>query len=244
MVQYSFGSGNLYAIDSVTGKSVQFGALQDVSIDFSFTEKQLRGQFSFPLDVARADGSISIKAASGVIDVDLYNSVFFGLSVTTGARAAAFGEAGTIPATPFQITPANAATFYLDLGVYDTLTGVPLTKVASAPTTGQYSVNATTGVYTFAAADTTKAVKISYLYSVTGTGKTLAVTNTLMGTIPTFRLISANTFKGKQEGFDFKATSCTKLSMPRKRDDYLIPDLEFGAYDNGAGALFDMWQSG
>ena len=65
--------------------------------------------------------------------------------------------------------PANAK-FKADNGV--SLAGVAMTKVATTPTTGQYSVDATTGRYTFAAADDSKKISISYtttvmFYSVT-----------------------------------------------------------------------------
>jgi len=46
---------------------------------------------------------------------------------------------------------------------------LPLTKAASAPAAGQYSVAA--GVYTFNSADANKAVLISYTYTITGTGQ-------------------------------------------------------------------------
>ena len=45
-------------------------------------------------------------------------------------------------------------------------TGVQLTPVGSGPTVGQYSVSA--GVYTFAAADASAALLISFLYTTPG----------------------------------------------------------------------------
>ncbi len=70
-------------------------------------------------------------------------------------------ETGTIPATPFQITAAQVqGTWGQDDGL--TINGVAGVPVASSPATGQYSVAA--GVYTFAAADTGKAVVMNYSY--------------------------------------------------------------------------------
>ena len=80
----------------------------------------------------------------------------------------------------------NSATWTADQGVQDALTGFPLTHVTGTPTTGQYSVAA--GVYTFAAADTGKAVLISYNYSTTTTGFSLAIGNPLLGPTQTFGL--------------------------------------------------------
>lgn len=71
-------------------------------------------------------------------------------------------EAYTIPGTPYQVAVANANTPILsDLGVIY-VGGAALAKVGSSPAAGQYSVAA--GVYTFAAADSGKAVSITYGY--------------------------------------------------------------------------------
>lgn len=69
-------------------------------------------------------------------------------------------EVRTIPGTPYQITPYR--TWLADNAVSFT-GGAALIKVPSAPATGQYAVDAN-GVYTFAAADTTKSVSLSYSY--------------------------------------------------------------------------------
>lgn len=71
-------------------------------------------------------------------------------------------EAYTIPGTPYQVSVVNAnSAIFSDLGVVYA-GGAALTKVGSAPAAGQYSVAA--GVYTFAAADSGKAVSITYGY--------------------------------------------------------------------------------
>jgi hypothetical protein len=92
-------------------------------------------------------------------------------------------QATTIPGSPYQVTVAHAADFFQDVGVVmlaaysvptndfggvpGTLSGtqeVPMTKITvGTPTTGQYKVTSG-GLYTFAAADTTKSIKIAYTY--------------------------------------------------------------------------------
>lgn len=71
-------------------------------------------------------------------------------------------QTATIPATPFQVTVTNGATFALDLGVLYGSTA--FVAVANSPAAGQYSVSAA-GVYTFNTADTAKSVAITYLYT-------------------------------------------------------------------------------
>lgn len=72
-------------------------------------------------------------------------------------------ETGTINTTDYQITVAQPYGIWgQDDGVKNASTGATLTKVTSAPTTGQYAITA--GVYQFAAADTGVGVLISYSY--------------------------------------------------------------------------------
>ncbi len=73
-------------------------------------------------------------------------------------------EAKTIPSTPYQLTANQTyGTWGQDDGVVST-TGRVFTAVASMPATGQYSVNGTTGVYTFNSADAGTQLLISYSY--------------------------------------------------------------------------------
>jgi len=74
------------------------------------------------------------------------------------------GEPQTVPSNPGPYTVSVANAFAVDLGVTYASSGASLTKVASNPALGQYSVSSA-GVYTFAAADAGAAVKISYRYA-------------------------------------------------------------------------------
>ncbi len=236
MTQYTFGTGDLFTTTVAGATPLKFGALQDVSVDFSADVKMLHGQDQFPLDVARGKAKIEGKAASGNVDVLAFNQFYFGQTATNGQTLRVINEAAPIPATPFQITVDEAATFTQDLGVYFAASGIPLTQVASSPTTGQYSVNPATGVYTFAAADTLDDVLLNYLYTDTA-GKTVAINNLLMGVTPKFRLVLSQEYDGKT--FTLVLYSCVaeKLAMPFKQDDYLILDFSFQAQANAAGQI-------
>lgn len=87
------------------------------------------------------------------------------VSLTYDAGTHIPSESATIPASgPFTITAlASLGTFTSDIGVTRVSDGVVFTKVASAPATTQYSVDAS-GVYTFAAADANVAVTLAYGY--------------------------------------------------------------------------------
>lgn len=243
MAQSVFGTGNLFAIPSGANPTPsRIGALQDVAVDFSFDFKQLYGGAQFALEQARGKGKIDIKATTGRFDPVLFNTVVFGLTTTTGETLNSIDEAGTIPGTPYQVTAANSANWSVDLGVYDTTSKKYLTRVASAPSTGQYSVSA--GVYTFAAADTTHLVRISYTYTSSSTGTKLNFTNQLLGSNVVFGLELVNSFVGadgvkRSMLLHFPAVQCPKLNMPLKLDDFSLPQLEMHAQDDGAGNVFD-----
>ena len=223
MGQHIFGSGQLYGI--VSGAPLRFGTLQDVSVDFSGDLKTLHGQRQFAEAIARGKSKIEWKAQTGQVNFKLYNELFFGQSVATGAIVPVSGEVGAIPGSvSYVVTVANGADFVQDLGVFFSLTGEPLTQVASGPTAGQYSVNSTTGAYTFAAADASKGVLIDYLYEDTD-GETLDIDNELMGTVPVFGQILTETFQSKSFVLQLYACTADKLSMPFKQDDFSVSEL-------------------
>ena len=232
MTQYTFGTGQLYSVPTGGGDPLRIGALQDVSIEFSGDVKQLFGQYQFPLDVARGKTKIEGKIGSGNIDVAAFNTIFFGQTVTGNSeKKQAINEAGTVPSSStYTVTVANGATFALDLGVTDVLTGLPLTQVATSPASGQYSVSSA-GVYTFNSAQAGKAMLFNYLYTATTSGSgTLNLTNQLMGTTPKFQLVASQTYNNKVFTLMLYAITTEKLSLPLKQDDYLISEISFQAF--------------
>lgn len=71
-------------------------------------------------------------------------------------------EAYTIASGGGEYSVTTQPTWTFDEGVNLAATGVALTKVSGAPTTGQYALGSQIGQYIFAAADAGKAVLISY----------------------------------------------------------------------------------
>ena len=237
-MQVSFGSGNLVGIPSGSNPTPGiFGVLQGVELDFGASLKELYGQNQFPVAVARAGQKVTGKATTAQINARLYNSLFFGGTLGSGNAGilAVTNEAGTIPGTPYAVTVTNSANFLQDEGVVFAATGVQLTRVASSPATGQYSVSA--GVYTFAAADTTLGVLISYTYSTTSGASKITITNQLMGVAPTFQINLSNTFNSKVINFQLQACVANKLSFPFKNQDFMVNDFEFEAYPDAANIL-------
>jgi hypothetical protein len=241
-MQLAFGSGALWGERTdVTGSGIgprQFGVLQDIQIDFDWTDKELYGQFQFPIAIARGQGKVSGKAKFAQILGLLYSDLFFGQPAATGQFGIQEYEADTVPpSTPFAVNVANAATYNDDLGVYYAGTGVAFNRVTTPAAAGQYSVNFATGVYTFSSADESQAVLISYTYNITASGNKITITNQIAGTTPTFKATFYTTYAGKGTALRLNACIAGKLSLPTKIDDWMIEELDFSAYADASGTI-------
>src|SRR5580700_5197456 len=233
---YSFGSGVLLGTrtDIVNATPVNFGLVQEVTIDESATIKELTGQFQRPVAIARRTIKTTGKAKVARISGMAFANLYYGVTPTAGQLATSFAEADTVAAvTPFTVTVFNAATFVGDEGVLYATTGLALTLVASAPAAGQYSV--ASGVYTFNSADAGKAILATYTYTVSGMGQKFTVANQLLGTTPTFQALFYTTFQN--QAISLKLNNCTsnKLSFHTKLEDFVLPEFDFSCFADAAG---------
>lgn len=241
MAMYNFGVGNLFIknndSNAVGSAPVQVGVIKDISLDISFDTKELRGSYSFPVDIARAGGKISGKAKFAQISGTLINKIVGGTQ-STGQKIGNSNQVSSIPASsPYTITVANT-TNWSDLGVYNQTTGVFMTRVASSPATGQYSASA--GVYTFASADSGNSVAISYSYTTTA-GSTNLLTNELMGSGTTYILEVYNTYKGKNVGVKLHAVTLGKYALAMKNEDFTDQDVDFMAFADSTGNVISLY---
>ena len=235
-----FAAGRLWAIPTYDGSGsaittptpVQFGSLQDITIDIGFDLKKLYGNKRFADDLGAGKGTITGKASFGKINGALLNSLVFGATASTGIRSDYSDNTGAvIPGTPFTITPTppSSGEWAVDLGVLSS-TGVPLTRVSSGPATGQYSVAA--GVYTFASVDTGQNVYINYQYTATSTTVSQGtMVNPFMGPAPSFQaeILLPGTLAGVYTSFTFLKCVSNKLAIASKLDDFSIPNLSWEA---------------
>lgn len=239
-----FGSGKLIAVPTnladgspiLTPTPVRLGSMQDVSVDMSVEMKKLYGAKRYPIAVGQGKGSVGVKSKYVEIDSKILGSLFYGKTATAGIKGAVFDFATAIPASsPYTITvaPPNTGTFVNDLGVFFAATGVQLSRVATAPAAGQYSVSAA-GVYTFAAADTGKSVGMSYEYSSSGTGDIFRITNDVMGYTPSFTLLLQAGYDGKTLVMKLNRCVSGKLNLPFKNDDFAQYDFEAEAFADAA----------
>jgi hypothetical protein len=252
-MQNIFGAGVMWArpLQDAYGNAisnptpVKIGAFQEVSFDFSFDTKTLYGSNQFPIAVGRGKGKVAGKAKFGQVNGMLLNGLVFGQTLNSGAQTIDYNDTSTgvaIPASPYTITiaPPNSGTYAKDLGVRNAATGLFFTRVASGPTAGQYSVNESTGVYTFSSADNASGVKvqIDYQYTATVSGSTSStVQNLPMGYAPTFGMDVYMPYNGKNAIFTFPNCTASKLGFATKLDDFALPEIDIEAFASASGQV-------
>lgn len=237
-----FGPGILWLTrtDVANGTPFNVGFVNEFSYDLTGDTKELYGQNQYPLLIARSTFKATGKIKAATLSGQALNSLLIGGSWTIGTQYDTQTTTSTaIPGTPYQVTPTvpSSGTWVSDLGVVDATTLKPYIQVASSPATGQYSV--ASGVYTFAAADTTKNVIISFVYSYTSaTGQTMVVQNQPIGTTPTFQLDYKSVLYGATYFVTFFNCVGGKWSMQHKLTDYAMPEYDFGFFANASQNIF------
>lgn len=252
-MQLTFGAGELFAtmLRDASGTTIavptpiRIAGLQEMSLEFSGDLKEFHGANRFALAVAQGKVKTNGKFKGALINGLALNTLFFGSGLTGGTMKSLVADTtGTlIPGTPFTITPTvpSSGAWAEDLGVVDA-NGLTMTKVASAPATGQYSVSA--GVYTFAAADTGVRVYISFAYTYASAGaKRIQLQNMAMGSTPAIKVHYLGRFGGKECLTVLESVVSTKLMMfGSKNDDFSVPEIDFSAQADAAGySLGDIY---
>lgn len=240
-----FGTGLLYGTPNSgnlpTNPTPIRLLLQEVSVDFKGDLKKLYTQSQFPIATARGKLDVTGKAKIVNYDPDPINQLFWAQSIAAGIEIPIDRELQTIPAvSTFTITVTNATTFAQDNGVQfttGTRSGQLLLKVASAPATAQYAVNSTSGVYTFAAVDNNTGVAISYTFSNSTRGKTITLTNQLMGYAPVVAMDLWANFRGKILGIRLNSCTLGSWTYPSKLEDFWMSDVSFDANTDSADNL-------
>jgi len=238
-MQFGFGSGSAWGIESGANPTPgRYDILQEASVDFSFSNKPLIGEYGFPVAVGRGAGKIGGKMKWGRLQARTLNSIFFGGSKAGGQVSVAKDEAGSVPgSSTYTITVANAATYGTDLGVRYAATSIPLTRVSSVAAAGQYSVNTTTGVYTFHSGDASAAVQLSYTYAIAGSGETISLANQLIGAAPTFKNVLTQQYSSQRQTIVLNACVASKLSGGTKTEDFFHPEMDYDAMADAANSV-------
>lgn len=239
-----FGPGALIVTRTDVSNStpINIGYAQEFTLDESGEVKELFGQNKYPLVAAMGTIKLTGKVKAAKISGIAVNNAFYGGTLTTGTSyLMALSSAATPTSNTTTVAPPSSGTFTDDLGVIRVSTGLPMTKVASGPTTGQYSVSG--AVYTFAAADSNPPVLITYAYTV-ASGQNIVLANTAIGVSPTFQLdyFTSLTQAGVAKGFYIRLYACVanKLTRSFKLTDFMMPEIDFMCYENASGNLMQI----
>jgi hypothetical protein len=244
--QYEFGPGICWVtpVTDYTGTAivnpspVLIAAMQDCSIDLSADLKELYGSSAAPIAIGRGKQKYAFKVKNAHVHARLWVDLFFGQPLTALIYDAYFDQTGeAVPTTPFTITPTipSSGTILFPLAVRD-VNNLPLTLVASAPATRQYSYAA--GVFTFAAADVGVIYYIDYRYTAVSTvAQKLPIINPIMGYAPTFSFDFKLPYAGNNLNANFPNCMCTKAGLATKLDDFSYPEFDFSAFAPGSAGV-------
>jgi hypothetical protein len=243
-MEFSFGSGTLVGVrtDIANATPAVFGVVQDVQMDFDFTTKPLTGQYQAPVAIGRGELKITGKSKFARIYSQTFQSLFFGNmgAASVGLLAQAVNEVQVVATG--EVTATNGATYQQDLGVFYQSSGKQLTRVASAPAQGQYSVGAL-GVLTFNTGDNGQTVLLNYTYTASSGGTKIQLTNQLMGAAPLFQLNLAESFQAPGQAaagvLNLQLNAClsNKLALPFKNTDWTIEEFDFMAMQDASGNI-------
>jgi hypothetical protein len=107
----TFGAGRFFGINNVSNPTPARAYVpQDMSIDFKQATKELYGEKKFAVAVAAGEMSVSGKVTMGAPNVRMLGDLLFQATSSTGQILEADKEAGTVPASPYQVTVANSST--------------------------------------------------------------------------------------------------------------------------------------
>jgi hypothetical protein len=249
-----FGSGVVFGTPNAGNLATDptplpVGVIQDVKLTLGADLKSLFGQQQWAVDSAVGKRTIKGTVNFAQLSNMLLSQLFFADNVATGIVATSPypGEAHSIPGTsPYTVTidPPNSGVFVSDQGVIYAATGQPLTAIPTGtPAAGQYTVNASTGVYTFAAADEGKGILVNYTYTQTTTGTSLVVSSHTMGWGPILAMNLVFPYDGIGIGVYLPNVRLGKIDMSSKLDDYAMFSSDFEAFAGAAGTPATFYQA-
>ena len=244
-MQVQFGVGNVIGKRTdVSGTQVAFfGVTQEWSLDIDQKLVTLLGQYKDPVDVAPGERMVTGKLKFARLQASTFGNLALGNAPISAAGFDMIGPENhsAIGATTFVIS--NGGTFTEDFGLYYHATGTALVPVTTAPSAGQYIPGATgVGQYTINASDESVTGGIDAFYQVSTTNLfEIDVNQALMGTGPVLELDMSVPYAvqgvTKKLNFQLYAARIGKTTMSLKNTGYLVPEMDFTLFTNGAGNL-------
>lgn len=236
-----FGAGRFWGINNIVNPTpARFVVPQDMSVAFKRGVKSLFGENQLAEDVSGGELSVTGKVTYGTSNARVIASLLFGASTTTGQTFESDNELGTIASN--EISVANHSTWTTDLGVVNTANGARYQCTASGSEVAGVSYSVTAGVYKFASGETGTTFKISYLYTIAGSGETVALANQPQGKVSDFSAVyvfpwtnPSNTVE--QDVLTLNSCIASDAEIATKTGDYAKPTFGFSAAVDTNGNL-------
>lgn len=165
MANYQFNVGRLFGLDT-NGNPMEFGLLQDVSLDISRELKELMGTNAFAEVIALGKGKISGKASSAEFSSTNLNLMMGGLGEVSTGQILMASESVNLSSTVSSLTVANATNFYKNLGATNTtnsLNTIPMTMSTNTKLTTPTAPTVTTSTSGGSIAAGTYSVRVAAL---------------------------------------------------------------------------------
>jgi hypothetical protein len=218
---------------------IDVALVSSLKIDVAEEDVDLDGEDLDVVDSFPASRTITFEAEVSEWSAKLLGGVTAGTTITTANKLGSVQQ-GTIPGSPYQLTlTPPSGSFGQVLAVIDLTAGKALTRVASAPATGQFSISG--AVVTFAAADTTHNVFMRFQYTTTS-GAQAQVVATGAGAAPAkYAVHCYNNFGGKSSGIYIPAARIPGLSAAFERKGWVKTTLRGKSVRDAANDMLYLW---
>jgi hypothetical protein len=221
---------------------IVLATVTSMTFDLKEEDVDLRGPDLDILDSFPSQRTLSGKITLSDFSSSLLSAVTNGTTVSAN-RKIGYTTTGAIPSTPFEVTvplTTPTRTFATDCGVINLTDGKPMTRAATATGSNVYSVNTTTGLYTFNTADSTDQYLIYYEATPSSTdGVTSEVAQSLSSTAaPKYGIHVQKTLAGKSWGIYVPSARIPGLSTSFKRDGWSEVTLDWKATLSATSKLF------
>ncbi|HEY2178099.1 MAG TPA: hypothetical protein VGH15_05905 [Caulobacteraceae bacterium] len=234
----TFGAGRVFATANVSNPTPARALVpQGQSVDFKRKVESLFGEGQLPVEVGAGEMEVTGKVEYAKTQARFMTDIVFGDAGTVGQYLEADGEAGVVPtASTFTVTVANHGSIVSDLGVVNADTGAIYSRAVS-PAAGVSYSGPTAGVYTFHSSDAGANVKLSYLYSNSTAGESMAMKNQLQGATGAFTAVHVLPWGAEQDIFVFNKCISQGAALAVKKSGFGTYTLEYMAATDGTDSL-------
>jgi hypothetical protein len=236
--QRVYGTGQLvYVPQTEPGARIPVCSLQNVKLSIKGDITELDGPGRMAEDLAMGKLSIDGSFASGEVRSGLIMAALPGSVLSTGMlRAISQESTGTIAGATYTV---QHPTGFVDLAIYDE-TGKIMTRKASAPAAGEYSVTSG-GVFTFNAGANGKVYSVDYIYADAASGWSLDYTNQPQGPAAAMQLYLLNKSKGKEFGALLYSVLMPEFSLALKLGEFTLPEGSFKCSADASDRVCKFW---